>query len=96
MPHSRQYVLDTSQTPEQWVPAESGPKGASASNGISTSNSRAAATLAAGATFQGVGEDVSAYGRVGVAIHSTNSTDGTFTMEVSHDKPIYGGPSWQH
>ena len=64
-------------------------------NVISTTsfNSRDAATLAAGATFQGVGEDVSAFARVGVAITSSNATDGTLTMEVSHDNVTWGGPT---
>jgi hypothetical protein len=48
-------------------------------------NSRAAATLAAGATFEGVSEDVSKYGRAGVAIKTDNATDGTLWFEVSHD-----------
>lgn len=38
-------------------------------------NSRDAALLAAGATFQGVGEDVSAYARIGVSIKSDNATE---------------------
>ncbi|GAF73492.1 unnamed protein product, partial [marine sediment metagenome] len=60
-------------------------------NKISTTsfNSRDAATLAAAATFQGVGEDVSQYGRIGVAITSTNATDGTLWMEVSHDNSTW-------
>ena len=60
-------------------------------------NSRAAATLAAGATFQGEGEDVSKYGRVGVSITTSNATDGTLTMEVSHDGTTWGGPerTWE-
>ena len=64
-------------------------------NAVSTTdfNSRASATLAAGATFQGVGEDVSAYGRAGVAITSSNATDGVLTMEVSHDGVTWGGPT---
>ena len=62
-------------------------------NVISVVNSRAAATLAAAATFQGVGEDVSGFGRVGVAITSDNATDGTLTMEVSHDNVTWGGPT---
>lgn len=64
-------------------------------NQISTTsfNSRDAATLAAAATFQGVGEDVSKYGRVGVSITSDNATDGTFTIEVSHDNVTWGGPT---
>lgn len=56
-------------------------------------NSRAAATMAAGEVFQGVGEDVADYSRVGVAITSTNATDGTLTMEVSHDGVTWGGPT---
>jgi hypothetical protein len=43
-------------------------------------NSRAASTLAAAGTFQGVSEDVSHYGRVGVSITSDNATDGTLYM----------------
>ncbi len=64
-------------------------------NRISTAsfNSRDKATLAAGATFQGVGEDVSGFGRVGIAIHSDNATDGTLTIEVSHDDVTYFGPT---
>jgi hypothetical protein len=64
-------------------------------NTISTNslNSRAAATLAAAATFQGVGEDVSQYSRVGVSVTSDNATDGTLTMEVSHDNVTWGGPT---
>ena len=61
-------------------------------NAVSDVNSREAATFAAAATFQGVGEDVSGYGRVGVAIHSDNATDGTLTMEVSHDNSTWFGP----
>lgn len=57
-------------------------------------NSRDAATLAAGGTFQGVGEDVAAYGRLGVAVKSDNATNGTLTMEVSHDGTTnWGGPT---
>lgn len=64
-------------------------------NRISTTsfNSRDAATLAAGAVFQGVGEDVSAYGRVGVAVRSDNDSDGVLTMEVSQDGINWGGPT---
>ncbi len=64
-------------------------------NAISTTsfNSRDAATLAAAATFQGVSEDVSKYGRVGVAVTSDNATDGLLTIEVSHDNVIWGGPT---
>ena len=64
-------------------------------NAISTTsfNSRDAATLAAGATFQGVGEDVLKYGRAGIAIRSTNATDGVLTIETSHDNITWGGPT---
>lgn len=63
-----------------------------ADNLISTANSRAASTLAAGAVFQGTVEDVTHYGRAGIAIHSTNSTDGVLTIEVSHDNVTWSGP----
>lgn len=56
-------------------------------------NSRAKATLAASATFQGTSEDVSGYGRVGVSIVTSNATDGVLTMEVSRDNVVFGGPS---
>lgn len=73
-------------------------EGAAAANRNSTTsfNGRDAATLAASATFQGVGEDVSAYGRVGISVRSTNSADGVLTIEVSHDNVLWGGPtrSW--
>jgi len=62
-------------------------------SGTTAGNSRAAATLAAAGTFQGVSEDVHRYGRVGVAIHSDNATDGTLTMEVSHDDVTWSGPT---
>jgi len=64
-------------------------------NAISTTsfNSRDAATLAAAATFQGVSEDVSKYGRVGISIASDNATDGTLTIEVSHDNTIWATPT---
>ncbi len=62
-------------------------------NLISTLNSRAASTLAAGATFQGVSEDVSNYGRAGIAVTSSNATDGVLTIEVSQDGVNWGGPS---
>ena len=61
-------------------------------------NSRTAATLAAAATYQGVGEDVSRYGRAGISITSTTPTaTATVTMEVSHDGVTYSGPTrtWQ-
>ncbi len=56
-------------------------------------NSRAPAALLAGATFQGTVEDVSEYGRAGISIHSTNTSDGVLTIEVSRDGVIWGGPS---
>lgn len=62
-------------------------------NAISTLNSRAAATLASSAVFQGVGEDVSSYGRVGVSVVSDNATDGVLTMEVSRNGTDWGGPA---
>lgn len=62
------------------------------SNAISTVNSRDPSTLAASAVFQGVGEDVSAYGRVGVSVKSDNATDGVLTMETSHDNVTWSGP----
>ena len=58
-------------------------------NTISVVNSRAAATLAAAATFQGTSEDISAYGRVGISITSSNATDGTLWIEVSHDNVTF-------
>lgn len=66
-----------------------------ASNRSSTTdfNSRDAATLAAGAIFQGVGEDVSKYGSVGISIKTDNATDGVLTIETSHDGITYGGPT---
>ncbi|QDP48859.1 MAG: hypothetical protein Unbinned7794contig1000_3 [Prokaryotic dsDNA virus sp.] len=62
-------------------------------NFISTANSYAAATLAAGATFQGTVEMVTRSGRIGVAIKTDNATDGVLTIEVSHDGVIWGGPT---
>ncbi len=64
-------------------------------NKISTTafNSRAVATLAADATFQGVSEEVSKYGRAGVSISSTTATvTGVLTIEVSHDNVLFAGP----
>ena len=58
-------------------------------NAISVVNSRAAATLAAGATFQGTSEDVSGYGRVGIAVTSTTHGEGTLWIEVSHDEVVW-------
>jgi len=60
---------------------------------ISKGNSRAAATLAAGAVFQGVGEEVLGYGRAGISIKSDNATDGVLTIETSHDGVTYSGPT---
>lgn len=64
----------------------------SEANKISTTsfNSRDAATLAAGATFQGVGEEAYQFGRVGVSIVSDNATDGTLYMEISRDNITWG------
>ena len=62
-------------------------------NKISTLNATTTTTLVAGGTYQGTGEDVSKYGRVGIAIHSDNATDGTLTIEVSHDDVTYFGPT---
>ena len=62
-------------------------------NVVSTNNSFFTSSLDANGIFQGTGEDVSQYGRVGIAIHSDNATDGTLTMEVSHDGVTYFGPS---
>lgn len=61
-------------------------------NVISDNNSRAAANLAASATWTGTGEDVSKYGRVGVAFVCDNAADLTVWMEVSHDGVSYSGP----
>ena len=62
-------------------------------NKISTLNARAPATLAAAAVYQGAGEDVSKYGRAGIAIVSDNATDGVLTIETSHDNVTWGGPT---
>ena len=62
------------------------PTTAGSLNKISTSNVRASSTLAALATYTGTSEDVSAYARIGVAITSSNATDGVLWMEVSHDE----------
>ena len=82
---------------DEWTPhvIVDSASGDTAGNRISTTsfNSRDAATLAASATFQGVGEDVTAYGRVGIAIRSDNATDGVLTIEVSHDNVTWGGPT---
>lgn len=66
---------------------------ARAINVISTLNARASSTLAADAVYQGTGEDVSGFGRVGVSITSSNATDGVLTMEVSRDNITWGGPT---
>lgn len=67
-----------------------------ADSGLSPGNSRAASTLAAGATFQGVGEDVSGFGRAGISVKSSypaGVTRGTLTIEVSHDNVNWSGPT---
>ena len=60
---------------------------------LSFPNSTSEASFAGGATFQGVGEDVSRFGRVGVSITTSNRTSGTLTMEVSRDGTTWGGPT---
>ena len=62
-------------------------------NFISVLNSTST-PLASGATFQGVGEDVSKYGRAGISIFTPfgQSTSGTLTIEVSRDNVNWGGP----
>ena len=62
-------------------------------NWISLENSRPKSDFAAGATYQGTGEDVHMWGRVGVSITSDNRTSGTLYMEVSRDNVNWGGPS---
>lgn len=76
-------------------PVTTTPTGAAAANRLSSPsfNGREAATLAAGATFQGVGEDVTGYGRVGIVARSDNATDGVLTIEVSEDNVRWGGPT---
>ena len=68
-------------------------RGQTTPNKISTNNVRAAADMAAGAVYQGTGEDVAKYGRVGVSITSSNKSNGTLTMEVSRDNVAWGGPN---
>ena len=67
---------------------------ADSGNATSTTsfNSRTAASMAVGVTFQGVGQDVSKYSRVGVSITATNKCRGTLYMQVSHDNVNWGGP----
>lgn len=62
-------------------------------NFISANNSRAKATLASAATFQGTSDRATSHGRIGVSITSDNATDGILTMEVSHNGTDWGGPS---
>lgn len=62
-------------------------------NAISTLNSRASSDLAANAVWQGVGEDVSRFGRVGISVTSSTQSSGVLTIEVSHDGITWGGPS---
>jgi hypothetical protein len=52
------------------------------------------ASLAGGATFQGVGENVEEYGVVSVSVFTPFgvSTDGTLWVEVSRDGVNWGGP----
>jgi hypothetical protein len=42
--------------------------------------------MAAGATYQGLEEDVHEYSSIGISVHSTNTSDGVLTIQVSHDK----------
>jgi len=65
----------------------------SGGNAISTVNSRVASSLAAGEVFQGTGEDVSKYARVGVSVYSSTASSGTLWLEVSHDNVNWSGPS---
>lgn len=83
-------------------PVTTNPTGASQANvispavadaGVIPGNSREASTLAAGATFQGVGETVSGFGRAGIVARSDNATSGTLTIEVSEDGVRWGGPT---
>lgn len=69
------------------------PRAEGAGNVISTVNSRDASTLLPNAIFQGVGEDVSGYGRAGVSITTTNKSSGILTIEVSRDNITWGGPT---
>jgi len=56
-------------------------------------NSREASTIAPNGIFQGVGEYVSMYGRVGISMSASSPTSGTFTIEVSHDNVTWAGPT---
>jgi hypothetical protein len=58
-------------------------------NYTSLHNSRDKATLAASATWQGMSEDISRYGTMGVSFASSNPTDGTLWIEVSHDNETF-------
>lgn len=64
-------------------------------NKISILNSTTITPISGGTIFQGVGEDVSKYGRVGVSVWTPfgESTDGILTMEVSRDGVNWGGPN---
>ena len=63
-------------------------------NKISTTNSYSS-SLSGSQVFQGVGEDVSQYGRAGVSIWTPfpSPTAGTITFEVSRDNVNWGGPT---
>jgi len=65
-------------------------------NKISTLNSGFFGNFAANEVFQGEGEEVLQFGRAGIAISSTSASNGTLTIEVSHDRITWGGPrrSW--
>jgi hypothetical protein len=65
-------------------------------NFISTNNSLPTGTgLGAGETWQGVVEEVSQYGRAGIAVFTPfgTVTDGVLWIEVSHDGVNFGGPA---
>jgi len=62
-------------------------------NKISTNNVRIASDMAAGAVYQGTGEDVTKYGRAGITVTSDNQNNGVLTIEVSRDGVTYGGPT---
>ena len=63
-------------------------------NFISVNNSTTT-VLGAHETWTGTGEDVSAYGRMGVSVWTPfgQPTSGTLTIEVSRDGVNWGGPS---
>lgn len=64
-------------------------------NKISILNSTIITPISGGTIFQGTGEDVSKYGRVGISVWTPfgESTDGILTIEVSRDNVNWGGPT---